>query len=120
VFWYGDYLTAGGMAKGLFTTVKGPLGINASIPVGTKYSYYPVWVEPDKTIRFNEVSYTIKTDSSSQPEAPEIKLAEKAWMPAGPPLPLEKIKRNARELEQMTDYVVSSRKADRRARRISR
>ncbi len=120
VFWYGDYFTAGGMAKAMFSPVKGPLGVNLSIPIGTKYSYYPVWVEPDKTIRFNEVTYTIRTDSNEQSETPQIKLSERAWMPAGPPIQLDKIKRNVRELEQMTDYVVRSRKAERRSRRILR
>lgn len=44
--WYGDYLTAGGGFVKAFGKITNP---------GPIYSYFPMWVEPDDTIRFARV-----------------------------------------------------------------
>jgi hypothetical protein len=54
--WYGDYQTA----SGYFT-----IAARAGAPPITQYRFYPMWVEPDNTIRYTEVA--VDTDPSGPP-----------------------------------------------------
>lgn len=98
-YWYGDYLTAGGFLR--VTTTHGVPAVKTS-----RYTYYPMWVEPDRTIRYTQVEYAVA--SSLFPNLPWLAVAAQAWKP-GPPVELSKIKLGPRELETLQDYSKHSR-----------
>ena len=81
--WYGDFRSAGAFKaapRRMTTTAK------VAVRGGDVYRYFPVWVEPDKTVRYAEIT-AIAKDRRSPAFFPEIdrEPLELRWLPPGPP-----------------------------------
>lgn len=85
-YWYGDYLTAGG-----FTT-RGVMRMS---------HFYPMWVEPDRTIRYTHVLVRHPLLFVS-PQT--LGGGTENWQPGRPPVELAQLQPNPREREELQDY----------------
>jgi|GEM_PF-3240649 len=59
-YWFGDYQTAGGFVSQSAQS-QGQGGLQLMLQKGTRYNFFPVWIEPDGTVRYTSVVYTTKT-----------------------------------------------------------
>jgi hypothetical protein len=104
-FVYGDYHTAGGFVRqyGMQQT-----GMVHTFPQGYNYIYYPTWVEPDNTIRYAVVKYSVPLASATTPRTAQgVNLrthlvGRQRWKPTPPPV--ERRLYTGREIEEIRDY----------------
>ena len=90
-YWYGDYLTAGGI-KDLSTSGN------------SRYTYYPVWIEPDQKITFTRVVYPAVGIAPADAIVLSTKaLGAKQWK-AVSHVKLEDIQYTKKEMDSIMDY----------------
>lgn len=87
-YWFGDYKTAGGFKAGTprASGLKG--GLAALRANGVLYRYFPMWVEPDKTIRYTEISHLESPQAAASAPAADIEELPPIaleWRKPGPP-----------------------------------
>jgi hypothetical protein len=107
-YWYGDYHTAGGyVKKSSLTTGQGPFTV--TLASTTRYDYYPMWVEPNSTLRYTRVEYSISSSLLTlQPNVKAKQVNERTisldrWKPQPPPVELSRIRRQQRPTTQERD-----------------
>jgi len=112
-YWFGDYQTAGGFVSE-FAPAQGQGAFKAILPQSTHYNFYPMWIEPDGTVRYTRVSYTTKTsllntlgsianakETSRQLNVTNISLQQ--WKSQSSPVPFAQIHRPAAEREMTSE-----------------
>lgn len=112
-YWFGDYQTAGGFVSE-FAPSQGQGALKAILQQGTYYNFYPMWIEPDGTVRYTRVSYTTKTgllntlgsmanakETSRQVSVTTIPLPQ--WKSQSSPVPFAQIHRPAAEREMTSE-----------------
>jgi hypothetical protein len=104
-YWYGDYKTAGGYISPTRVRAQSP-GIQSVLTVlPQKYNYFPMWIEPDKTVRYGQVSVEVLPSRKSL----HINYtAIPKWRPAPPPVELIQRKITPAELRDIKHYGVPS------------
>lgn len=93
-FWYGDYLTASG-----FAAQKG--GVVKAGSSNTTYTYYPMWPEPDGTVRYTSVSYN---QATNQIDPIAIVIPKEQWKPESEVVPIDSIGPAERSFEEFREY----------------
>ena len=103
-YWFGDYHTASAFfRKANQTASQGQANTNvASAP---RYEYYPMWVEPNGTVRYTRVVYGLKKEAFTfLPQKVtdlEVKrVPPEKWEPQPPPIELSRIRRAARPVSR--------------------
>lgn len=69
-FWYGDYHTA----KGYFRKTPPP-----ALRMFSSSYFYPMWVQPDKTIRYARVMHTAEKGDNEDSLKPNLRLPPLVW-----------------------------------------
>jgi hypothetical protein len=77
-YWYGDYVTAGGY-------IKPPQLVPVGTKVRSRYVFYPMWVEPDQTVRFAKVECTVPL-AAFDTHYKIVKLTYRKRIPPMPPV----------------------------------
>ncbi len=110
-YWFGDYQTAGGFVSESAQT-QGQGVFKLMLQKSTHYNFYPMWIEPDGTVRYGRVVYSTKgsvlenlanagNTNGAQVARPvnltTIPLAQ--WKTQPNPIPLSQIQRPALERE---------------------
>jgi hypothetical protein len=110
-YWFGDYQTAGGFVSE-FAPTQGPGAFKLTLQKSTRYNFYPMWIEPDGTVRYTSVVYTTKgsvldtlgnadntkaAQMSSPVKLTAIPLAQ--WKPQPNPIALSEIQHPVLERE---------------------
>lgn len=120
-YWFGDYQTAGGfVSSSAQTTGQGPFKV--TLQNSTHYNYFPMWIEPDGTVRYTSVVYTKKTNvldtigniATGQPLTRQIQVTaipREQWRRQPPPVDLRAIERPVRERETTESDVRPNRRA---------
>jgi len=108
-YWFGDYQTAGGFVSGAMPAAgQGPFKV--TLQKSTHYNYYPMWIEPDGTVRYTSVVYTKKTNvldtieniATGQSLTRQIQVSaipREQWKRQPPPVDLRAIQRPVREMK---------------------
>lgn len=103
-YWYGDYHTAGAFFRKL--TAPGPGPFTLEVPSAARFEYYPMWVEPNGTVRYTRVEYAV--EPSVLTKTPLMKVRDVAirrvppetWDPQPQPVDLSRIRRAARPVSR--------------------
>ena len=110
-YWFGDYQSGGGfVTEGAQSMGQG----KSKVLIGETsiYDYYPMWVEPDGTVRYTKVEYVVHVDQSTifgavnKPKPIKLNpLTQKQWRPQPPPVTLTQIRQSlgAREMTREDD-----------------
>lgn len=91
-YWYGDYLTAGGY-------VVPPKQPQSNEPA--RYVFYPMWVEPDGTIRYTTVTFI---EGAAKAAAPLTAANAPRTLRPPTPVALTSVRPSAREIEEVQEY----------------
>jgi hypothetical protein len=96
-YWFGDYQTAGGFAEP-----------SSSPFLPSPYIYYPMWIEPDQTIRYTRVEYDPARGNDGN--VTKIKLILIPMRkPAPTPVRLDRIRPSEREYRELREYDIRPR-----------
>jgi hypothetical protein len=112
-YWFGDYQTAGGFVSA-FAQSQGQGAFKAILQQGTHYNYYPMWIEPDGTVRYTSVSYTTKTsllntlgsaanNKETSRQLTVTTIPSQQWKSQSSPVPFAQIHRPAQEREMTSE-----------------
>ena len=100
-YWFGDYKTAGGYVSSSNVT-QGEGSFKFSLKTST-FHYYPVWIDPNGSVNYTEVDYTIDKmllkPSAKAKQLPLVTTPDAAWKKWGPPIPLSRIRQPVRAPE---------------------
>jgi hypothetical protein len=99
-YWFGDYHSGGGfVTEGAQSMGQGKSRV--LIGEGRAYDYYPMWVEPDGTVRYTKVEYVVHVDQSTifgsvnKPKPIKLNpLTQKQWRPQPPPVTFSELRRS--------------------------
>lgn len=110
-YWFGDYQTAGGFVSEVAQT-QGQGTFKLTAQKSTHYNFYPMWIEPDGTVRYARVVYSTKGsvlenlanagNANGAQMARPINLTAiplPQWKPQPNPIPLYQIQRPVLERE---------------------
>jgi hypothetical protein len=98
-FWYGDYKTAHGYTVG---TQRHPVG-GPELSQQVSYNYFPMWVQPDKTVHYIRVKVTPGPTLATIPHLQVMRIPQ--WRPGPPPVELQKINPTEVERRALRNYV---------------
>jgi hypothetical protein len=101
-YWYGDYLTAGGYVEGR------PVSTDFFASLLT-YNYYPMWVEPDGTVRYTHVKVVEDKLNPTVIDIPSLNIPAGDWRPQLRPVAISKMRLSGQERELIMGYDKRSR-----------
>jgi len=99
-YWYGDYKTAHGYTVGTQRRPGGGPVLQNQQEIS--YNYFPMWVQPDKTVHYIRVSVTPGPVRAEFPHFQLVRVPQ--WRPGPPPVELQKINPGEIERRAMRNY----------------